>query len=311
MVLKDGLSVKKGEKVCVILMQVATLFRESSQILETTAEAHREPGKHSPKQLSLSSYDTMKQESHDDGYETCGDLDSRGLGKDFHNHSHALGHSLSEMDHLQQPKTESKAYYQPPSELSQTSKDHKFIDYPSDMQQVGKENKFIDYQSSGSGFGMKCNNMSGVDPYSFSEDVSMGAGSLGRGPESGMSALPQSVVPPVPGHGMIPQQPQCGGTFPPIPKKRGRKKKIRPGEEGADGQFFDATGGKGEKVGHFKERKKHDRFNGMTEEEVQKRTLPDHLTPNLDIIIVSTILAHRHIRQHVRDHVRDHVLAGL
>lgn len=56
-----------------------------------------------------------------------------------------------------------------------------------------------------------------------------------------------------------------------------------------DGQFYNATEGK-EKVGHFKERKKHDRFNGMTEEEVQKRTLPDHLTPNLDIIIVSSIL---------------------
>ena len=55
-----------------------------------------------------------------------------------------------------------------------------------------------------------------------------------------------------------------------------------------DGQFYNVVGGKEEKVGHFKERKKHDRFNGMTEEEVQKRTLPDHLTPNLDIIIVST-----------------------
>ena len=38
-----------------------------------------------------------------------------------------------------------------------------------------------------------------------------------------------------------------------------------------------------------KERKKHDRFNGMSEEEVSRRTLPDHLTENLDIIIVSTI----------------------
>lgn len=36
-----------------------------------------------------------------------------------------------------------------------------------------------------------------------------------------------------------------------------------------------------------KERKKHDRFNGMPEEEVVKRTLPDHLTTNLDIVIVS------------------------
>lgn len=36
-----------------------------------------------------------------------------------------------------------------------------------------------------------------------------------------------------------------------------------------------------------KERKKHDRFNGMPEEEVSKRTIPDHLTHNLDIVIVS------------------------
>lgn len=39
----------------------------------------------------------------------------------------------------------------------------------------------------------------------------------------------------------------------------------------------------------IKERKKHDRFNGMPEEEVSKRTLPDHLTENLDIIIVSIL----------------------
>ncbi|CAH2221620.1 jg2606 [Pararge aegeria aegeria] len=35
-----------------------------------------------------------------------------------------------------------------------------------------------------------------------------------------------------------------------------------------------------------KERKKHDRFNGMSEEEVSRRTLPDHLAENLDIIII-------------------------
>lgn len=182
----------------------------------------------------------MKQESHDDGYETCGDLDSRGIGKDFHGHSHSVGHSISEMDHLRQPKSE-KPYFQPApvDQHSQSSKEHKFIDYQSDMQQSGKENKFIDYQSSGSGFGMKCNNMSGPpggDPYSFSEDVSVGATGLGRGPDSGMPALSQPPVPlpapaPAPVQAMIPQQ-QCAGTFPPMPKKRGRKKKIRPGEEG-------------------------------------------------------------------------------
>lgn len=35
-----------------------------------------------------------------------------------------------------------------------------------------------------------------------------------------------------------------------------------------------------------KERRKHDRFNGMPEEEVSKRTLPDLLAANLDIVII-------------------------
>ena len=34
-------------------------------------------------------------------------------------------------------------------------------------------------------------------------------------------------------------------------------------------------------------RKKRDRFNGMPEEEVIKRVLPDHLAVDLDIVIVS------------------------
>lgn len=38
---------------------------------------------------------------------------------------------------------------------------------------------------------------------------------------------------------------------------------------------------------HYKQRRRHDRFNGMTEEEVRSRILPDHLTPNLDVVIVS------------------------
>lgn len=63
-----------------------------------------------------------------------------------------------------------------------------------------------------------------------------------------------------------------------LPKKRGRKKKIKGEEEfTSDGTLKPLV---------QKERKKHDRFNGMPEEEVSKRTLPDHLAPNLDIIIV-------------------------
>ena len=36
-----------------------------------------------------------------------------------------------------------------------------------------------------------------------------------------------------------------------------------------------------------KPRKKQNRFNGLTEEELSKRLLPDSIVPNLDILIVS------------------------
>ena len=40
---------------------------------------------------------------------------------------------------------------------------------------------------------------------------------------------------------------------------------------------------------HGKVRKKRERFGGMPEEEVAKKTLPDLICPNLDILIVSKI----------------------
>ncbi len=40
----------------------------------------------------------------------------------------------------------------------------------------------------------------------------------------------------------------------------------------------------------MKVKKKRDRFNGMSEEEVLKRTLPDRIKENLDILIVSVSL---------------------
>ena len=43
-------------------------------------------------------------------------------------------------------------------------------------------------------------------------------------------------------------------------------------------------------------KKKRDRFKGMTEEEVLKRVLPDHLTLGLDIAIVSSFSAFSVIR---------------
>jgi TDG/mug DNA glycosylase family protein len=44
------------------------------------------------------------------------------------------------------------------------------------------------------------------------------------------------------------------------------------------------------KSDHYKQRRRHDRFNGMSEDEVRLRTLPDHLTSNLDVVIVRTSL---------------------
>lgn len=80
------------------------------------------------------------------------------------------------------------------------------------------------------------------------------------------------------------------------PKKRGRKKKLRD-ENGFVSHYIVALILSRLTICHYfsnpvedrpvKERKKHDRFNGMPEEEVTKRTLPDHLTGNLDIVIVS------------------------
>ncbi len=40
----------------------------------------------------------------------------------------------------------------------------------------------------------------------------------------------------------------------------------------------------------MKVKKKRDRFNGMPEEEVLKRTLPDRIKEDLDILIVSSFI---------------------
>lgn len=60
----------------------------------------------------------------------------------------------------------------------------------------------------------------------------------------------------------------------------------------------DVVPDKKEKISdHFKAekpRRKHNRFNGMSEEEVAKRLLPDLITPGLDILIVSGLLQIRY-----------------
>lgn len=44
-----------------------------------------------------------------------------------------------------------------------------------------------------------------------------------------------------------------------------------------------------------KKKRKVDRFKGMPEEEVITRLLPDHLAPNLDIVIVRTCLSYSYL----------------
>ena len=46
-----------------------------------------------------------------------------------------------------------------------------------------------------------------------------------------------------------------------------------------------------------KPRRKHNRFNGLPEEEVMKKLLPDLICPNLDILIVSIILSYTWARR--------------
>ncbi|EEB14472.1 G/t mismatch-specific thymine DNA glycosylase, putative [Pediculus humanus corporis] len=110
---------------------------------------------------------------------------------------------------------------------------------------------------------VKCDSME--DPYSFVEDDPTGMGGASH-------VTPQPRPSPI--------------MLQAIPKKRGRKKKIKPENELGDTVELLKKENGLMKSAAAKERKKHDRFNGMPEEEVVKRTLPDHLTTNLDIVII-------------------------
>ncbi|XP_035213685.1 uncharacterized protein LOC118187549 isoform X3 [Stegodyphus dumicola] len=77
--------------------------------------------------------------------------------------------------------------------------------------------------------------------------------------------------------------------IPPQPKKRGRKKKEPNGISSYE--YIHTPDGvkciKQERITEtFKQRKRMDRFDGMPEEEVMKKSLPDHLSHGLDIVII-------------------------
>ncbi|CAI9744250.1 Hypothetical predicted protein [Octopus vulgaris] len=66
-----------------------------------------------------------------------------------------------------------------------------------------------------------------------------------------------------------------------------RKIKAEPIEENIEMSKPNMKKVKQEKItDHMPVKKKRDRFHGMSEEEVMLRTLPDHLQPNLDIVII-------------------------
>ncbi|XP_066997243.1 uncharacterized protein Tdg isoform X2 [Anabrus simplex] len=153
-----------------------------------------------------------------------------------------------------------------------------------ELRSASESQRFLSSLQAGGGINIKCEPPE--DPYSFVDD---------------------DPTPPPQPRGLVLQ---------PIPKKRGRKKKsILEGGSWLQESMVDvSTFGIVKFVNNvrlentenlingdpvvkkklkddkfmpvFKERKKHDRFNGMPEEEVSKRTLPDHLALNLDIVII-------------------------
>ena len=63
------------------------------------------------------------------------------------------------------------------------------------------------------------------------------------------------------------------------------------GQYTTPGPVMDQANGSVPKMkGEKPPRKKHNRFNGMSEEEVAKKILPDLIAPDLDILIVSQII---------------------
>lgn len=69
---------------------------------------------------------------------------------------------------------------------------------------------------------------------------------------------------------------------------KGRKRKTKPTEPKKPAAKAAKSKGKQEKITDtFKVKRKVDRFNGVSEAELLTKTLPDILTFNLDIVIVS------------------------
>lgn len=246
-------------------MQVATLFRETATLLGATMEATEGPGLKMPGYSDGSTM--MKQEPHDDGYETSGDMEMRTqneVSKIMGNHPNTnpppLPHPHATHPHVHpHPHAHPHAHPHPHPHVHPHPHPHP---HPHSHPHVHGHPHSHSIQG-----GSLIKYEMQEDPYSFVDEDQMN-----------MQAV---QCPPV-----VMQQ---------VPKKRGRKKKIK-----IEDQQLQPVHGMGYPESHmmnplqlkplkdkvFKERKKHDRFNGMPEEEVSKRTLPDHLTQNLDIVII-------------------------
>ena len=99
----------------------------------------------------------------------------------------------------------------------------------------------------------------------------------------GRAAQPKEPKPPKPPK--VPKAPK--EPKPPKPPKDPKAPKAKPGPKPKKGAEVSADG-KQEKIDEsFKKvKRKHDRFKGMSEEEVMTKTLPDLLDYNLDYVIV-------------------------
>jgi len=148
--------------------------------------------------------------------------------------------------------------------------------------------------------------MGGQDPYSFANsDDEMCSPNRGSGPfpAMGFSNMPMPLIAPKPKKPRKPRKPRS-------PKPDGilsmqMKEDSRSGDFSDDLSYDDGDDGDGKLViaegddldikmeglgedgkAEKKQRRKHNRFNGMSEEDVMKRLLPDLIVPDLDILIV-------------------------
>ncbi|KAK8787957.1 hypothetical protein V5799_022260 [Amblyomma americanum] len=193
-------------------------------------------------------------------------------GDTAQNHpTHQNHHQQQQQQHLQHANTSSQQMHHPCSEFMSSPYFQHQQHHQAQQQQQGQPQHYMMAPENGSHY-----RVGGMGQPEEEED-SPGAPKK-RGRKKKIKVEDQELP-----LGLEPGQPV------PVIRKRGRPRKY-PITEGLE--YMDVGDGrrqpiKQEKITDtFKQRKRIDRFEGMPEEEVAKRTLPDHLVPNLDIVII-------------------------